>query len=189
MILIIDNYDSFVHNLARYCRELGHETQVKRNDKITTDAIRVLKPTHIILSPGPCAPDQAGICLMLVEQFSGEIPILGVCLGHQVIGQAFGGKIVKAKQPVHGKSSLIKHHGNGLFVNCLNPFPAARYHSLAVELPKDSPLVVDAWSEDNQLMAFHHKHHPTYGVQFHPESILTPAGKDLLQQFLMLTIH
>lgn len=185
MILVIDNYDSFVFNLARYFQRLGQETRVVRNDALDVDAIRQLQPAAIVLSPGPCAPDQAGCSLAIVRELSGEIPILGVCLGHQAIGQAFGGRIVRAPRPVHGSASAILHDGTSIFAGLPSPLQAARYHSLVVEaatLP--ACLEPTAWSEDGCLMACEHRDHPVVGVQFHPESILTEHGYDLLAAFL-----
>lgn len=185
MILLIDNYDSFVFNLARYVAELGYEYQVVRNDQITLDEIAVKAPTHIILSPGPCSPNEAGICLSLITRFLATIPILGVCLGHQAIGQACGGKVVRAATPKHGKSSLVHHDGKGLFQDLPNPFKVARYHSLIVEndsLP--ACLKVTARTAENEIMAIEHQDYPVFGVQFHPESVLTEHGHAMLERFL-----
>jgi len=187
MILLIDNYDSFVYNLARYVNELDFDCIVKRNDEITLSEIGALNPSHIILSPGPCTPNEAGISLDLVKQFYKTIPIFGVCLGHQAIGQAFGAKIVKAKKPMHGKPSLIWHDKKDLFSALPSPFSAARYHSLVVDshyFPYD--LEILAKSEEDEVMALRHKDYPVFGVQFHPESILTEQdyGYVLLRQFL-----
>ncbi|MFI4956174.1 MAG: anthranilate synthase component II [Gammaproteobacteria bacterium] len=187
MILLIDNYDSFVHNLARYVRELGHETQVIRNDALTLEDIAVLAPTHIIFSPGPCTPNEAGITLSAITYFAGRIPMLGVCLGHQAIGQAFGGKVVRAQKPSHGKSALIQHTGTGIFVGLPQPLRVGRYHSLAVSregLPEC--LTVTASTDDGEIMALQHRDYPIVGVQFHPESILTEGGYSLLKAFLFL---
>jgi anthranilate synthase/aminodeoxychorismate synthase-like glutamine amidotransferase len=184
MIFILDNYDSFVFNLAQYVGELGGEPLVKRNDDITIPEITQLKPSHIIISPGPRTPREAGISNPLISFFAGEIPILGVCLGHQCIGQVFEGRVVHAPQPVHGKSSTIQHDGRGIFQGLPNPFPAGRYHSLVVELETASPLIVSARSEDGVIMGLRHPQYAIEGVQFHPESILTPQGKDLLRNFL-----
>ena len=185
MILVIDNYDSFVHNLARYMRELGWTTSVVRNDAIDEAGVAALAPSHIVLSPGPCAPDQAGISVKLVERFGTTIPMLGICLGHQCIGQAFGGRVVRASRPMHGKVSEIHHDGSGVFAGLPNPLRGARYHSLAVAaegLPEE--LVVNARSEEGEIMAFRHRHRPVVGLQFHPEAVWTEHGHDLLRRFL-----
>ncbi|MBI1301834.1 MAG: anthranilate/aminodeoxychorismate synthase component II [Alphaproteobacteria bacterium] len=187
MILIIDNYDSFVYNLARYVAKLGRECVVNRNDAITVDEVKKLKPEAIILSPGPCAPDKAGICVELIKAVGANIPVLGVCLGHQAIGEAYGGKTVRAGKPVHGKSSMIHHDGTGLFEGVDNPFEAGRYHSLIVDLEGCNDLVVTARSDTDEIMAMKHKTHPVYGVQFHPESVLTDAGLGIMANFLNLT--
>lgn len=187
MILLIDNYDSFVHNLARYFRRLGAETRVVRNDAIDVAAIRELNPQAIILSPGPCTPAEAGCSLDVVREFGGVIPLLGVCLGHQVIGAALGGKIVRAKQPMHGRTSTIQHSRAGLFENLPAPLTVGRYHSLVIapeSLPDD--LQVTATTKDGTIMAIAHQTQPTFGVQFHPESILTEGGYQLLANFLRL---
>lgn len=188
MILIIDNYDSFVYNLARYVSELNYAAQVIRNNAITVSEIAALNPSHIIISPGPCTPDQAGISLDVIQHFSHSIPILGVCLGHQAIAQSFGGKVVRAGKPYHGKSSLIHHTQHELFTNISNPFSAGRYHSLIVSqeyLP--DTLEVIAYGPENEIMALRHRQYAVFGVQFHPESILTEYGHQLLQNFLMMT--
>ncbi|MDP1631465.1 MAG: aminodeoxychorismate/anthranilate synthase component II [Caulobacter sp.] len=187
MILVIDNYDSFTYNLVHYLNELGAETVVHRNDALTVPQALGLKPAAVLLSPGPCAPDQAGICLSLLDQAPDDLPILGVCLGHQAIGQAFGGKVVHAKSIMHGKTSPIEHDGKGLFTGLPNPFTATRYHSLAVErssLP--DVLEVTAWTADGEIMGMQHRTRPIHGVQFHPESIATQGGHDLLANFLDL---
>ena len=187
MILMIDNYDSFTYNLVQYLGELGEELRVYRNDQITISEIEELAPERIVISPGPGRPERAGICLELIRHFAGKIPILGVCLGHQAIASAFGGKIVRAKRLMHGKTSEIRHNGKGIFQGLKNPFLAVRYHSLAVEeasLPKD--FEVSARAEDQEIMAIQHKKYPLEGVQFHPESILTEEGKKLLANFLRL---
>lgn len=184
MLLLIDNYDSFVYNLARYLEELGHETAVVRNDAMDLHAIAAMAPEAIVLSPGPCDPSRAGICLAVVRELGAMIPILGVCLGHQVIGEAYGGRVVRGN-PVHGQTSTIRHRGEGIFHGLPNPFEAARYHSLVVsaaELP--ASLEVTAELEDGTIMALRHRVHPVVGVQFHPESILTEHGHALLQNFL-----
>ncbi|MDV7341653.1 aminodeoxychorismate/anthranilate synthase component II [Terasakiella sp. A23] len=184
MILLIDNYDSFVYNLARYLEELHNDTQVIRNDAVDLDQIADMTPDAIVLSPGPCGPDEAGISLDLVKRFAGDIPILGVCLGHQVIAQSFGGTVRASKIPMHGKSSLIQHNGSPLFEGLPNPLQVARYHSLSVDISDD--LMIDATSPDGEIMAISHKSLPVWGVQFHPESILTHHGHDILNNFLKL---
>jgi para-aminobenzoate synthetase component II len=185
MILLIDNYDSFVYNLARYVRELGETPLVRRHDAVDVDDILRLDPSHIIISPGPCSPKEAGISTETVRQLGSRIPILGVCLGHQCIGAAYGGEIVRAGRPMHGKISRIHHTGQGLFQGLPSPFLATRYHSLVIA-PASVPegLVVTATSEDGEVMAVQHAEHPVYGVQFHPESILTEHGYRLLDHFL-----
>ena len=185
MILVIDNYDSFVYNLARYVRELGEQPVVRRHDATTLQEIETLQPSHIILSPGPCTPGEAGISTDVVRRFGPTTPILGVCLGHQCIGAAYGAGIVRAGRPMHGKASQIHHDGSGLFAGLPNPFPAARYHSLVISrsgLPAD--LRVSASAEDGEIMAVEHVRHPVIGLQFHPESVLTEYGYVLLDRFL-----
>lgn len=187
MILVIDNYDSFTYNLVQYLGELGVHLQVFRNDKITLEEIEVKKPEKIVISPGPCTPDKAGISVDVVNKFSGHIPILGVCLGHQSVGQAFGGKIVRASKLLHGKTSEIFHDSKTIYKGISQPFTATRYHSLIVEkesLPEC--FEISAWTEDddNPIMGLRHKSHPTEGVQFHPESILTVEGKKILENFI-----
>jgi anthranilate synthase/aminodeoxychorismate synthase-like glutamine amidotransferase len=185
MILLIDNYDSFVYNLARYVRELGETPLVRRHDAIDVDQILRLAPSHIIISPGPCSPKEAGISTELVRQAGARIPILGVCLGHQCIGAAYGGEIVRAGLPMHGKTSRIHHSGAGLFSGLPNPFVATRYHSLVIAPASVPPcLTVTASSEDGEIMAVQHLEYPVYGVQFHPESVLTEHGYRLLDHFL-----
>ncbi len=185
MILMIDNYDSFTYNLVQYMGELGAELEVFRNDKIGLDEIEARAPDKIVISPGPCTPDKAGISVDLVRRFAGKIPILGVCLGHQSVGQAMGAKIVKAGRLMHGKTSMIRHDGKQLFENLPNPFEATRYHSLVLER-KSLPdcFLISAESDDGEIMGIRHKELPLEGVQFHPESILTLSGKDLLKNFL-----
>jgi anthranilate synthase/aminodeoxychorismate synthase-like glutamine amidotransferase len=185
MILLIDHYDSFVYNLARYVRELGHEAIVRRHDAVTLDEIAALAPSHIILSPGPCTPTEAGISTDVVRRFGPTIPILGVCLGHQCIGAAYGARIVRAGRPMHGKVSRVTHDGVGIFTGVPSPFRATRYHSLVIA-PDSVPdvLRVTATSEDGEIMAVAHREHPTIGVQFHPESALTEYGYVLLDTFL-----
>jgi len=187
MVLVIDNYDSFTYNLVHYLNELGAETVVVRNDALTVAEALGMKPDGILLSPGPKTPNEAGICLSLLEQAPADMPIFGVCLGHQSIGQAFGGEVVHAKALMHGKTSQIRHNGKGIFAGLKNPFTATRYHSLAVEeskLPAD--LEATAWTEDGEIMGVQHRTRPIYGVQFHPESIATECGHELLDNFLKL---
>jgi anthranilate synthase component 2 len=187
MILVIDNYDSFTYNLVHYLNELGAETVVHRNDALSVQEALGLRPEAVLLSPGPCAPDQAGICLPLLRGAPEDLAILGVCLGHQAIGQAYGGDVVRAKSIMHGKTSQIHHADKGLFKGLPNPFTATRYHSLAVDratLPDD--LEVTAWTEDGEIMGFQHRTRPVFGVQFHPESIATEGGHQLLDNFLDL---
>jgi len=187
MILVIDNYDSFTYNLVHYLNELGGQTLVRRNDALSVEEALGLKPEAVLLSPGPCTPNEAGICLDLLRAAPDDLPILGVCLGHQAIGQAYGGGVVRAKAIMHGKTSDIRHEGRGVFANLPNPFTATRYHSLAVAretLPDD--LEVTAWTDDGEIMGFQHKSRPVHGVQFHPESIATAGGHDLLANFLDL---
>ena len=187
MIFVLDNYDSFTYNLAQYLGELGAELQVFRNDKITTDDIAALAPEKIVISPGPCTPSEAGISIELVQRFAGEIPMLGVCLGHQSIGQAFGGVVKRAPYIMHGKTSQITHDAKGMYSGLPNPFTATRYHSLTVER-ESLPDCLDAVAEteDGLLMGIRHKEYPIEGVQFHPESILTTEGKSLLRKFLSM---
>jgi anthranilate synthase/aminodeoxychorismate synthase-like glutamine amidotransferase len=185
MILIVDNYDSFTYNLAQYLGELGREPVVYRNNEITLEEIETLGPTHIIISPGPCTPLEAGISNDVVWRFAGRIPVLGVCLGHQCIGYVFGGQVVRAPVPTHGKSSMVYHDGKTVYKNISNPFEAGRYHSLVVKkenLP--SPLALSAWTEDGVVMGIRHRDYVVEGVQFHPESIMTDAGHDVLSNFL-----
>ena len=187
MYLLIDNYDSFVYNLYHYFGELGAEMEVKRNDAIAVEGALALKPKGVVISPGPCDPDQAGICLSLIEAAAGKLPILGVCLGHQAIGQAMGGKVIRAPAPMHGKVSEIHHEGSDVFQGLPNPFPATRYHSLIVER-KTLPdcLRVTAETKDGLIMGLAHKDLPIYGVQFHPESIASEHGHTVLRNFLTL---
>lgn len=185
MILVIDNYDSFVYNLVQYFGELGQEMTVVRNDKITISEIKMLAPTHILISPGPCTPNEAGVSLEVIHHFKGKIPILGVCLGHQAIGQAFGGDIVRAERLVHGKTSMISHDQQGVFKGISSPFRATRYHSLIIKketLP--SCLVITAQTEEGEIMGVRHRELAIEGLQFHPESILTEHGHLMLQNFL-----
>jgi len=185
VILLIDNYDSFVHNLARYFRRLGHETRVVRNTAIDAAGVRAARPDAVVLSPGPGTPAQAGCSLAVVRELSDEVPMLGVCLGHQVIAEAFGGRVVRSGEPVHGRSSTIRHDGHGVFAALGQPIVAARYHSLVVEregLP--DCLEVSAWTDEGTVMAIRHRKLPLVGLQFHPESILTDVGYHLLAGFL-----
>ncbi len=190
MILMIDNYDSFTYNLVQYLGELGAHTEVYRNDKITPDEIADLNPEKIVISPGPCTPNEAGISVETIKRFADKVPLLGVCLGHQGIGQAFGGHITHARQIMHGKTSMIHHDGSGLFKGLPNPFQATRYHSLIIEASSlPDCLRVNAWTclEDgsrDEIMGITHKDHAVIGIQFHPESILTPQGHDMLRNFL-----
>lgn len=188
VLLMIDNYDSFTYNLVQYLRELGAEVVVYRNDRISIAEIYQLGPRQIVISPGPCTPKEAGISVEVVKRFAGTVPILGVCLGHQAIGQAFGGAIVRAELLMHGKTSRVYHDGTDIFTDIANPFEATRYHSLVIE--KDSPpdcLRVTAWTEEGEIMGVSHREFPIWGVQFHPESILTVAGKNILRNFLKIS--
>jgi anthranilate synthase/aminodeoxychorismate synthase-like glutamine amidotransferase len=185
MIVMIDNYDSFTYNLVQYFAELGQEVTVFRNDKITLEQLKKLQPSYIAISPGPGRPQDAGISIATIQAFAGSVPILGVCLGHQALGAAFGGKIVRAGRLMHGKTSKIFHDGKSIFKGIPNPFEATRYHSLIVQaqgLP--DCLTVTAWTREKEIMGLRHKRFPLWGVQFHPESILTSAGKDILANFL-----
>lgn len=187
MILVIDNYDSFTYNLVHYLNELGAETLVYRNDALSVDEALGLKPQGVLLSPGPCTPNEAGICLALLEAAPQDLPILGVCLGHQAIGQAYGGDVIRAKHVMHGKTSPIAHEGKGIFAGLPNPFTATRYHSLSVEKSTLPPVLeVTAWTEDGEIMGFQHRSRPVHGVQFHPESIATEGGHAMLANFLKL---
>ena len=185
MIFVLDNYDSFVYNLVQYLGELGEEIRVFRNDEISVEGAKKLKPSHVVISPGPCTPKEAGISMELARAFAGVAPVLGVCLGHQSIGEAFGGTVIRAGQILHGKVSEIHHDGKSLFTNIKNPFIATRYHSLIVE--KDSLpdcFEITAWTRDDEIMGLRHKSHPVEGFQFHPESILTGEGKALIKNFV-----
>jgi anthranilate synthase/aminodeoxychorismate synthase-like glutamine amidotransferase len=185
MLLLIDNYDSFTYNLYQYLCELGAEVQVRRNDRVTLDEIEAMRPDALVISPGPCTPDEAGLSCQIIETFGPRIPTLGVCLGHQAIGQVYGGKVVRAPEPMHGKTSLMYHQGQGVFRNLPIPFAANRYHSLIVEratLPQE--LEITAETADGLIMGLRHRSYPVEGVQFHPESIMTPVGKALLRNFL-----
>jgi anthranilate synthase component 2 len=188
MLLMIDNYDSFTYNLVQYFGELGETVDVHRNDKITVAEVAARRPDRLVISPGPCSPDEAGISVAAIRELAGKLPILGVCLGHQSIGQAFGGRIVRADRLMHGKTSPIHHDGRELFAGLANPFDATRYHSLLIEkatLP--SCLEVTAWTAEGEIMGVRHRDLPVWGVQFHPESILTVEGKQLLRNFLEMT--
>jgi anthranilate synthase/aminodeoxychorismate synthase-like glutamine amidotransferase len=192
MLLIIDNYDSFTHNVAMYLSELGAEVQIYRNDAIDLDGIIALRPSHLVISPGPCDPHKAGISLATIEHFAGHLPILGICLGHQAIGQVFGARVVRANQVMHGKISWVQHHNQGIFQGLQQPFQATRYHSLVLDpasLPKT--LEVTAWTQDHQgnmeaIMGVRHRHMDIEGVQFHPESVLSEHGHQLFSNFLQL---
>jgi len=186
VILLIDNYDSFVFNLARYVEELGRKVMVARNDQIDAEKVRELAPEAIIFSPGPCGPDDAGNSLAMIEALKSEFPMLGVCLGHQSIAQVFGGTVHRARRPVHGMTSKIHHNGIGLFSGLNNPLEVTRYHSLIVDLPDDGILIEIATGPEGEVMAFAHKELPIFGVQFHPEAVLTEQGHDLLENFLNL---
>jgi len=185
MILLIDNYDSFVYNLARYLNELGCATQVVRNDRITVEEVRELDPSAVLISPGPCTPREAGVSVDLIRELSASVPMLGVCLGHQAIAVAFGGRVIRAPEPVHGRVSLVHHRGRDLFAGLPSPLQATRYHSLVIdESTLDDDLLVTARTAEGLPMAVAHRHRPLYGVQFHPESVLTTGGHRLLGNFL-----
>ena len=187
MLLIIDNYDSFTYNLVQYFGELGAEMKIIRNDTMSVAEIRALQPSRICISPGPCTPNEAGVSCAVIEAFGPHIPILGVCLGHQSIGQVYGGEVIRAERLMHGKTSPIHHNGTSVFKGVPNPFEATRYHSLIVKretLPEC--LEITAWTAENEIMGLRHKQHPVHGVQFHPESILTQEGMQLLKNFLTL---
>jgi anthranilate synthase/aminodeoxychorismate synthase-like glutamine amidotransferase len=184
MMLVIDNYDSFTYNLVQYLGELGEHPEVRRNDQISLDDIAAMGPNHILISPGPCTPHEAGVSIDLIRRFSGAIPILGVCLGHQSIAAAFGGDVIRAPRLMHGKTSPIEHDGTGIFAGIPSPFTATRYHSLIVDEPLPDVLRRTAWTAEGELMGLAHVSHPTFGLQFHPESILTEHGHRLLKNFL-----
>jgi anthranilate synthase/aminodeoxychorismate synthase-like glutamine amidotransferase len=186
MIAVIDNYDSFTYNLVQYLGELGADLQVFRNDQITLDELMALSPSHLVISPGPGTPDDGGVSNAAIRHFTGKIPILGVCLGHQCIGAVYGGVVKRAPKLMHGKTSQIYHHGQGIFDGLPSPLEATRYHSLIVEEPVPDCLEVIAFTSEGDVMGLKHKAHPTYGVQFHPESILTKHGKQLLRNFLSI---
>lgn len=186
-VLLIDNYDSFAHNLARYIRELGRPCAVARNDAVSLAEVARLAPSHIVVSPGPCTPNEAGVSNAVIARFGGTVPLLGVCLGHQCIGQVFGGRVVRAKRPMHGKTSLLRHRGDGIFAGLPSPLRITRYHSLVVAadgLPEC--LEATASSEEGEIMALRHRHLPIFGVQFHPEAVLTEHGHALLENFLRI---
>jgi len=185
MILMIDNYDSFTYNIVQYMGELGADIRVERNDQISIEEIESLNPQKIVISPGPCTPDKAGVSVAVIKHFAGKVPLLGVCLGHQSVGAAFGGEIIKAGKLMHGKTSEVRHDGKTLFKDLPNPFTATRYHSLVLNR-KTLPdcFEISAESDDNEIMGIRHKELPVEGVQFHPESILTPRGKDILKNFI-----
>ncbi len=188
LLLMIDNYDSFTYNIVQYLRELGEDVQVFRNDRIAVEEIAEMAPRRLVISPGPCTPNEAGISVEAICRYAGKIPILGVCLGHQSVGQAFGGRIIRAEFLMHGKTSPVYHQGEGIFEGLSSPFDATRYHSLIVD--RDSfpaCLRVTAWTAENEIMGLEHRDYPIWGVQFHPESILTLEGKKLLKKFLELT--
>jgi len=188
MLLMIDNYDSFTYNLVQYLRELGEEVVVYRNDQITVAEIEKLKPERMVISPGPCTPNEAGISVSAIKHFAGRLPILGVCLGHQSIGQAYGGRIVRAERLMHGKTSPVFHDGRELFAGLPDPFDATRYHSLLVERASmPECLEVTAWTAEEEIMGLRHRELPVWGVQFHPESILTVNGMSMLRNFLEMT--
>jgi len=185
VILIVDNFDSFVFNVARYFNELGAEVQVARNDAVSASALSVYPPEAIVISPGPCAPTQAGASMEIIQALSGRVPILGVCLGHQCIGAAFGGRVARAQRPLHGRASAVTHQGRGVFAGLPSPLSVGRYHSLVVT-GEMADLTVDARSEEGEIMGLSHTAHPTWGVQFHPESVLTEHGHALFGNFLAL---
>jgi len=190
VLLVIDNYDSFTYNLVQYLGELGAEVEVRRNDAIDVDDIGALRPRGIVLSPGPCTPSEAGVTVPVVRRWGSEIPILGVCLGHQAIGEAYGGRVVRARRVMHGKTSRVEHAGEGLFAGLPSPLEVMRYHSLVVEresLPDSLEVVAHASDDSSEIHALRHREHPVWGVQFHPESILTAGGRDLLRNFLAMT--
>ena len=188
MLLMIDNYDSFTYNIVQYFGQLGEDVRVHRNDKITLKEIEALQPERLVISPGPCSPEEAGISVAAIKHFAGKIPILGVCLGHQSIGSAFGGNVARSVSLMHGKTSPILHDNKELFAGLPNPFQATRYHSLIVDRPTlPDCLEVTAWVENSEIMGLRHKGLPIWGVQFHPESILTECGMDLLKNFLKLS--
>jgi anthranilate synthase/aminodeoxychorismate synthase-like glutamine amidotransferase len=185
MILVIDNYDSFTYNLVQYLGEMGQELVVRRNDKVSLDEIAEMSPDRLLISPGPCTPNEAGVCVPLIRRFAGDFPILGVCLGHQSIGAAFGGEVIRNWRVLHGKTSMIHHRGVGVFRGLPDPIEATRYHSLVIR-PETLPasLEVTAETDEGEIMGVRHREFPVEGVQFHPESVMTPMGKDLLRNFV-----
>jgi len=188
MLLMIDNYDSFTYNIVQYFGQLGEDVQVHRNDRITLEEIEALQPARLVISPGPCSPEEAGISVASITHFAGKIPILGVCLGHQAIGAAFGGNVVRSSSLMHGKTSSIHHDGQELFAGLPNPFQATRYHSLIVDRPTlPDCLEITAWVENGEIMGLRHRLLPVWGLQFHPESILTESGMELLKNFLTIS--
>ena len=187
MLLLIDNYDSFTYNLYQYLAEMGADVDVRRNDQVTISEIEAMQPDHIVISPGPCTPAEAGLSCQIIDTFGPRTPVLGVCLGHQAIGQVYGGHILRAPEPIHGKTSLMYHHGQGVFRHLPAPFEANRYHSLIVERSTfPAELEITAETAEGLIMGLRHRTHPVEGVQFHPESIMTPIGKDLLRNFLTM---
>lgn len=187
-VLVLDNYDSFVHNVARYLRELGREVEVCRSDRVPVAGIASSGVTHVVISPGPCTPDEAGVSVELVRALGGRVPVLGVCLGHQAVAQAYGARIVPSPAPTHGRATPIRHRGEGILAGLPDPFPAGRYHSLSVDRERLPPeLEVTAWTEEGEIMAIRHRTQPVWGVQFHPESVLTEGGHAMLAGFLELT--
>lgn len=185
MLLMIDNYDSFTYNIVQYFAELGQKVEVRRNDDITIEEIAAINPNYLVIGPGPCSPKEAGISVAAIKHFAGKLPIMGICLGHQAIGEAFGGNIIRAKTLMHGKVSPVSHHNKGMFQNLPNPVTCTRYHSLVIEcdtLP--ACLEITAWTEDQEIMGVRHKEYPLEGVQFHPEALLTEHGHDMLNNFL-----
>jgi anthranilate synthase/aminodeoxychorismate synthase-like glutamine amidotransferase len=190
MILVIDNYDSFTYNLVQYLGELGETPVVRRNDAVTVEEIGAMRPNGIVLSPGPCTPADAGVTIDVIRRWGSTIPILGVCLGHQAIGEAYGGRVVRARQVMHGKTSMVRHDGRGIFAGIPSPLQVMRYHSLTVEpstLPAELEVAAHAEHDESEIHALRHRTHPVWGVQFHPESILTDRGRDLLRNFLTIT--
>ncbi len=187
MLLLIDNYDSFTYNLYQYLAELGAQVEVRRNDQVTLAEIETMQPEQIVISPGPCTPNEAGLSCQIIEHFGPRIPLLGVCLGHQAIGQVYGGRVIRAPEPMHGKTSLMHHQGQGVFQGLPEPFEANRYHSLIVERETcPAELEITAETADGLIMGLRHRTYPVQGVQFHPESIMTPLGKDVLRNFLAI---
>ena len=189
MVLVIDNYDSFTYNLVQLFGELGQDVRVFRNDQVTVEELAALKPEHIVISPGPGNPDEAGISNEIIRQLGPTIPLLGVCLGHQCIGAVFGGEVVRAPHLMHGKTSPVEHDGTGLFAGLSSPFEATRYHSLVVDEPLPAALKATAYTPDGELMGLRHQTYPIFGVQFHPESVLTTAGKQILSNFLAVSAN